>query len=137
MDLRPTLSYTYAKSIDDDAYLGGAGHNREQRRIGAIAVVVSPLGVDRTELAQPKGGAFALEYRSAPTLNLQAQYTSGQGLEGGTLLGGWRGRALKEWTVLGNLTYGTGSPETPIYPLRFRARILEYRPAGIDGGIDL
>ena len=33
-------------------------------------------------------------------LNLQAQYTTGQGLEGGTLLGGWRGRLLKEWTLL-------------------------------------
>ena len=49
-------------------------------------------------------------------LSVQAQYTSGQGLEGGTLLGGWRGRALKEWTVLGNLSFGTGLPETPLYP---------------------
>lgn len=49
-------------------------------------------------------------------LSVQAQYTSGQGLEGGTLLGGWRGRALKEWTVLGKLSFGTGLPETPLYP---------------------
>ncbi len=48
-------------------------------------------------------------------LNLQAQYTSGQGLEGGTLLGGWRGRALKEWTVQGNLdVMEPGLPETPL-----------------------
>ena len=46
-------------------------------------------------------------------LNLQAQYTTGQGLEGGTLLGGWRGRALKEWTLLSQMTVGTGMPETP------------------------
>ena len=50
-------------------------------------------------------------------LNLQAQYTTGQGLEGGTLLGGWRGRALKEWTLLTQLTVGTGLPETPIFPV--------------------
>src|SRR5262249_37778800 len=49
-------------------------------------------------------------------VNLQAQYTTGQGLEGGTLLGGWRGRALKEWTVLTTLNVGTGLPETPIFP---------------------
>ena len=36
-------------------------------------------------------------------LNLQAQYTTGQGLEGGTLLGGWRGRVLKEWTLLAQI----------------------------------
>jgi trimeric autotransporter adhesin len=30
-------------------------------------------------------------------------------------MGGWRGRVLKEWTVLGNLTFGTGLPETPSY----------------------
>jgi trimeric autotransporter adhesin len=37
-------------------------------------------------------------------------------LEGGTLLGGWRGRALKEWTLLTQISAGTGMPETPIYP---------------------
>ena len=50
-------------------------------------------------------------------LNLQAQYTTGQGLEGGTLLGGWRGRVLKEWTLLTQLNVGTGLPETPVFPL--------------------
>jgi trimeric autotransporter adhesin len=47
---------------------------------------------------------------------LQAQYTTGQGLEGHTLLGGWRGRMLKEWTVMTQFTVGTGLPETPIFP---------------------
>ena len=50
-------------------------------------------------------------------LNLQAQYTTGQGLEGGTLLGGWRGRVLKEWTLLTQLNVGTGLPETPVFPV--------------------
>ena len=31
-------------------------------------------------------------------------------------MGGWRGRVLKEWTVVGNMTFGTGLPETPVYP---------------------
>jgi hypothetical protein len=30
-------------------------------------------------------------------------------------MGGWRGRVLKEWTVLATITRGTGLPETPIY----------------------
>jgi trimeric autotransporter adhesin len=31
------------------------------------------------------------------------------------LLGGWAGRLLKEWTVTGEATAGSGLPETPIY----------------------
>ena len=31
-------------------------------------------------------------------------------------MSGWRGRLLKEWTLLGTLSAGTGFPETPIYP---------------------
>lgn len=47
---------------------------------------------------------------------MQAQYTTGQGIEGGTLLQGWRGRWFKEWTLLTQITTGTGLPETPAYP---------------------
>jgi hypothetical protein len=50
-------------------------------------------------------------------LNLQAQYTTGQGVESGTLLGGWPGRLLKEWTVLTQINAGSGLPETPLYPV--------------------
>jgi hypothetical protein len=49
-------------------------------------------------------------------VNLQAQYTTGQGLEGGTLLHGWPGRLLKEWTLLTRVNAGTGFPESPVYP---------------------
>jgi len=34
---------------------------------------------------------------------------------GGTLMHGWRGRLLKEWTLLSNINVGSGLPETPIY----------------------
>jgi hypothetical protein len=47
-------------------------------------------------------------------LNASVQYTSGQGLGGGTLMRGWRGTLLKEWTVLTSITAGSGLPETPI-----------------------
>ena len=49
-------------------------------------------------------------------ISVQAQYTTGQGLEGGTLLGGWPGRLLKEWTLLTQISAGSGLPETPLYP---------------------
>jgi trimeric autotransporter adhesin len=32
------------------------------------------------------------------------------------LLGGWRGTLLKEWTLLSNITVGSGLPLSPSYP---------------------
>ena len=34
---------------------------------------------------------------------------------GGTLLSGWRGRLLKQWTLASQLSAGSGLPQTPIY----------------------
>jgi hypothetical protein len=48
-------------------------------------------------------------------LSTQLQFTTGMGKGGGTLLSGWRGRAFKEWTVLAQITAGSGLPETPVY----------------------
>ena len=44
------------------------GPSNLERRLIAIGVVVVPFGGHRPELARPKGGAFALELRSAPAL---------------------------------------------------------------------
>jgi hypothetical protein len=43
------------------------------------------------------------------------QYSTGVGVHGGTLLSGWRGAAVKGWTVTSNITTGSGLPLTPIY----------------------
>jgi hypothetical protein len=48
-------------------------------------------------------------------LNVQFQYTTGMGLGGETLLRGWKGTLIKEWTFLSQITVGSGLPETPIY----------------------
>lgn len=97
-----TIDYTLAKSIDDDAYLGGQGQS-----------------VSATTIAQnwrnPRGERSLSAFDQRNVLKIQTQYTSGMGLHGGTLLGGWRGRALKEWTVLSTFNIGSGLPETPIY----------------------
>ena len=37
------------------------------------------------------------------------------GIGGNTLLNGWRGKLLKEWTVSSLITAGTGLPETPVF----------------------
>src|SRR5581483_9665714 len=48
-------------------------------------------------------------------LNAQLQYTTGMGISGGTLLSGWRGALLKEWTFQTQVSVGSGLPQTPIY----------------------
>lgn len=109
-----SLAYTYSKSVDDDAYLGGQGHT--QGSSTQSANLGTPGAVVAQNWLNPRGERSLSGFDQRNLLNVQAQYTSGQGLEGGTLLGGWRGRALKEWTLLGNFSYGSGTPETPFYP---------------------
>ena len=36
-------------------------------------------------------------------------------MRGGTLLSGWRGALVKEWTIQTTVTLGTGQPLTPTY----------------------
>jgi trimeric autotransporter adhesin len=61
-------------------------------------------------------------------VNASAQYTTGMGLGGGTLLDGWRGRIYKEWTLLTQLTAGTGMPETPTEGALIPGTIYSLRP---------
>jgi hypothetical protein len=46
---------------------------------------------------------------------VQTQYTTGVGVRGGALLGGWKGALFKEWTLAGQLNVGSGLPQTPVY----------------------
>ena len=111
-----SLGYTYAKSIDDDAYLGGQGHTQASGSGQAQSVnLANPTALIAQNWLAPRAERSLSSFDQRNLLSAQAQYTSGQGLEGGTLLGGWRGRVLKEWTVQSNLSYGSGLPETPIY----------------------
>ncbi|MGB6694707.1 MAG: carboxypeptidase-like regulatory domain-containing protein [Terracidiphilus sp.] len=112
-----SLAYTYSKSVDDDAYLGGQGHTSASTGGQAQSASLStPSATVAQNWLDPRAERSLSSFDERHLLSIQGQYTSGQGLEGGTLLGGWRGRALKEWTVQTNLSYGSGLPETPIYP---------------------
>lgn len=42
------------------------------------------------------------------------QYSSGMGRSGGTMINGWRGTLLKDWTINGSLTARSGNPFTAI-----------------------
>jgi Carboxypeptidase regulatory-like domain len=92
------LQYTYAKAIDD-SNAGGRGTS------SLVAQNWLDLSAER--------GLSATDQRHL--LNVTMQYTTGQGIAGGTLLSGWRGAIFKEWTVLSSVNAGTGMPLTPIY----------------------
>jgi len=94
-----TLQYTFSKSIDDAA-LGGKGQ-------GNPVIAQNWLNL-RAEWSLSN-------FDQRHLMNLQLQYTSGMGIRGGLLMGGWRGRLLKEWTLLTQITAGSGSPLTPVY----------------------
>ncbi len=114
-----TLEYTYSKSIDDDAVLGGQGYVTSSTQSQNAASGAAPT--QTASIAQnwlnPRAERGLSTFDQRQLLNLTAQYTSGEGLGGGTLLSGWRGRMLKEWTLESTLSEGTGLPETPIYPI--------------------
>jgi hypothetical protein len=113
-----SLLYTYSKSIDDDAVLGGQGHvsSASQGDSSSSTAAPTPSAMIAQNWLDLKAERSLSSFDQRHLLNLQAQYTTGQGLEGGTLLGGWRGRMLKEWTLLTQINVGTGLPESPIYP---------------------
>jgi hypothetical protein len=122
--LMASLLYTYSKSIDDDSVIGGQGHatNSSSSSSSTSQNDESPLTTETAQspaIAQDwldlKAEQSLSSFDQRHLLNIQAQYTSGQGLEGHSLLGGWRGRILKEWTLLARSNIGTGMPETPLY----------------------
>ena len=118
--LAASLLYTYSKSIDNDASLGGQGYQSGAAQTQFAAQPTQTAAAGTAQVAQnwlDLGAERSLSaFDQRHLLNLQAQYTTGQGLEGGTLLGGWRGKALKEWTLMTQLTVGTGMPQTPTFP---------------------
>jgi hypothetical protein len=93
------LQYTYAKSIDNAA-LGGRGQG------GSL------IAQDWLNLSGERGRS---NFDQRHVMSVTMQYTTGMGLRGGTLMGGWRGVALKEWTVSTQINAATGFPLTPVF----------------------
>jgi hypothetical protein len=104
--------YTWSKSMDDDAQLGGQGHVTASDQNDGTA---GPTASVAQNWLNPRAEHALSTFDQRHLLNLQAQYTSGEGLGGGDLMHGWTGRFLKEWTVLTRINADTGMPETPVY----------------------
>lgn len=95
-----TLDYTYSKSIDDAAPGGN--------QTAAVFIAQDWLNL------RAERGLSSFDRRHV--LSASYQYTSGMGIAGGTLLKGWKGVLLKQWTFSGQITASSGYPLTPIYP---------------------
>jgi len=92
-------TYVFSKAIDDAQTLGGRG---------AAAAGYAQNWLDLS--AERSVSSFNRTH----TLNLVFQYSTGMGARGGTLINGWKGVLLKDWTLGPSLTIGSGLPETPI-----------------------
>jgi hypothetical protein len=103
------LSYTYSKSIDDAAVGGRPGATPTQSAASQGTYLIAQ---DWTNLSGERGLST---FDQRHVLSLTGQYTTGQGIRGGTLLSGWRGAVLKEWTVSTQISAATGLPLTPLY----------------------
>ena len=94
-----SLDYTYSKSIDDAAFGG------KNQAAPVIAQNWLDLSAERA----------LSNFDQRHLLKVMGQYTTGMGLKGGTLVNGWKGTLLKEWTLATQITAGSGLPLTPIY----------------------
>jgi trimeric autotransporter adhesin len=117
-----SLQYTYSKSIDDDSVLGGQGPVATTTNTGTSlgngsgsatqSAPTSAIAQNWLNLSAERGPST---FDQRNLMNATIQYTSGEGLGGGALLGGWRGKLLRRWTVTGQITAASGLPETPVY----------------------
>jgi trimeric autotransporter adhesin len=124
--LAATLQYTFSKSIDNAAVLGGGSQanlqtdssngptNTEANAVAAPSAPATLMTAQNWLNLSAERGLSSLDQRHA--LSLLAQYTTGMGLRGGTLASGWKGALFKEWTFATQITAGSGLPLTPIYP---------------------
>lgn len=124
--LAGTLAYTYSKSLDDAAALGGpssasaSGGQTGGSQTGMGGGLSQPSQASNTSLSiaqdwkDLRGERGLSSFDQRHLLSLQMQYTTGMGIGGGTLLRGWTAGAFKDWTVAERLSVGSGLPQTPV-----------------------
>jgi hypothetical protein len=94
-----SIQYTLAKSMDNAGSFQGAS-------------VGQSLAQNWLDLeAEYARSNFDQRHQVVATF----EYTTGAGILGGTLLDGWKGRLLKDWTFTSQITTGSGLPLTPTY----------------------
>jgi hypothetical protein len=123
--LAAQVDYIYSHSIDNDSELGGSGHivgsttgdgtsanSSTVTGTGSTLSASSQIAQNWRDLRAERSNS---SFDQRHLLSAQVQYTTGMGINAGTLMTGWSGRLLKEWTVAAQISAGTGLPETPVY----------------------
>jgi trimeric autotransporter adhesin len=94
-----TVEYTLAKATDNATTFGGASLG------SGIAQNWLDLEAERARSS----------FDQRHLVTTQVQYTTGARTFGRGLLDGWTGRLLRDWTLSGQLSTGSGLPLTPMY----------------------
>jgi hypothetical protein len=95
------MQYTLSKSTDDAATFNNTGITPS-----SLAIAQNWLDLDAER------GPSSFDQRHLVTA--QIQFSTGQGVAGGTLLDGFWGSLFKDWTITSQLTAGSGLPLTPV-----------------------
>jgi len=110
--------YTFSKSLDDDYQLGGQGAVPGAAGNGGGGASSAAPSQIAQDWRNPAGQRGLSSFDQRHVLSASAQYTTGMGLGGHTLLSGWRGVLYKDWTALTTITFATGTPLSPIYAVQ-------------------
>jgi hypothetical protein len=118
--LAGNLQYTFSKALDNAPLMGGGRTITAAEGGAEIAQNWLDLRAERA----------VSNFHQQHQVTAQMQYTSGMGVRGGTLVGGWKGALLKDWGLQWELKSGSGFPQTPIYyaPLKGIGVIGNLRP---------
>jgi trimeric autotransporter adhesin len=95
-----SVQYTLAKSMDNAAAFGGA-------TLEGGALMQNWL--------DPEAEYARSNFDQRHLVNASVEHTTGVGMGGGTLVDGWKGRLLKDWTFTATFSAGSGLPLTPVY----------------------
>lgn len=106
-----SVLYTFSKSLDDDSALGGQGAATDSSSTDTEPQSAATIAQDWRNLRGERGLS---NFDQRHLLKVQAQYTTGMGMAGGSLMTGWKGKVYKEWTVQTQIVAGSGLPQTPI-----------------------
>lgn len=121
-------NYTYETSGGNSIYQGVSGQLQRRFRSGLMWNAVYTFARSRDDAGTGGRGASGITAQNwldldaewarssgirTHTLNFNMQYSTGVGTRGGTLLNGWKGRLIKDWTFIAGINLGSGAPVTP------------------------